>query len=97
MGLLKAIAAIAALLGEVLSFIRELRRKKKLDEADERHSQNAADIERAFSPVGMRVDGTDSKPCSKTFEPTGLSGGEGSGTGMGEGRPADGERSAKGG
>lgn len=89
---LKSLGAIAALISELLGWVRELVKKRQLDKADETHSKNAADIDAAFSgdiarPV-MRVPQPTGKESGEgTAGSPGVSGGAGSGTGVVEKGP----------
>ena len=45
---IKALGAVSTLLTDLLSWFKELRRKKAIDAADEQHTQNSDAIARAF-------------------------------------------------
>lgn len=56
MAWLKGLLALAAILRDLLDWIRDLRRKQALDAADEKHAENDAAIDRAFrAPAGPVV------------------------------------------
>lgn len=94
MGILKAIGAIAALLGELLAFIRELQRKRALDKADETHASNAAAIDAAIA--GGVHESSGGQPHPSPAGAPGVSGGAGGGPGVGAGGAGDNQRPATG-
>jgi hypothetical protein len=86
---LQALGLIVAFLRDIFDFIRELRRKEQIDQADEQHTANTVRIDEAFAqtlrepqspalpaPPGLQ-DPAAGQPRREAFGPPPVPGGPG--------------------